>query len=338
MVERFRAWLETHGSASPWVALHDYDADGVCAGVLWAHMAARLGRPSFRTSAGIIAGQSGSRNLEAHIPQLAAREPGALFVLDLGSYPTDLVPGVPTLYIDHHKSASLGDSCLNGSVLDPAPCTSLLMYDLMGAGFSHLDWIAAVGAYSDLGDKAPFAVVEQASLKYSKKALREITGLINSGRRGAKFNPEWAAQALLEHDSPQALLQSSHPCVEALRESKRLAHAAFQKAKNCAPRFSTEAALLLINTPCRVNGLLATVWKNRLPNHYVLVGNLGLEGDFIEYSSRCRRDKNVLEWLEPHISRLIGHSPQGHQQASGGRLTRQLWPELLRSLGFVTKE
>lgn len=335
----FQAWLDGCPPGA-WVALHDYDADGISAGVLWALLAQHLGREHRRLAVGTLPGSLGSRDLDLYLPMIRGFA-SAFFALDLGSRRTPFVEGIPSLYIDHHPGDNSGSPSplartLQGRELDPSPCTSVLMYMIMEevADFSARDWIAALGAYSDLGDSAPFAVVERSNEKYGKKDLREITGLVNSGRRGPRFQPDTAAQALLEHETPREFLESKADSVEALRIAKAAAQKAFRKAKAVSPRYAKQMALLTLKTPCRIHGLVAQLWRNRLPERFVLVGNVGLAGDHVEFSVRCRRDYDALEWLRPHAEPLLGRALEGHPQACGGRLTRENWDRLLEKLGY----
>ena len=346
--QSFRQWLE-RSDPGPWFALHDYDADGIAAGVLFSKLCHKLKREVHRASVGTTPDNLGSRDIHWHLPEISHAKPSGIAILDLGSYSSPVLPEIRTIYIDHHQDPTAlpalpGEDphclTLNGKCVQPSPCTSVLLYELMREvdDFSECDWIACIGAYSDLGDNAPFRVIEECASKYSKKALRDITSLINSGRRGPVFQPELAAQVLLTHATPEALLGSQESHLQELCSARQSAHKAFQRAKQVAPRFSKQAALLQIHTPCRIHGQIAQVWRNRLPDYYVLVGNTGLEGTHVEFSSRCRKDKNALEWLAPHIKRVSGRSLQGHPQASGGRLSRENWQALLSELGFGEKQ
>jgi hypothetical protein len=84
---------------------------------------------------------------------------------------------------------------------------------------SDLDWIAAIGTISDLGERAPFELLTVAKRKYTAKYLKEATALINAIRRASVYNPEVAAQALLTHQNPKELVNSSSPEVETVAGS-----------------------------------------------------------------------------------------------------------------------
>lgn len=62
---------------------------------------------------------------------------------------------------------------MNGDLIsayswNPIPNTSLLMWELASsiADVSDLDWIAALGVLSDLGEKAHFPLIAEAKQKY----------------------------------------------------------------------------------------------------------------------------------------------------------------------------
>jgi hypothetical protein len=57
------------------------------------------------------------------------------------------------------------------------PNTSLMMYDLCTplVDISDLDWIAAIGTLSDLGEKAPFDLMARRKKEIHRKYLKEAT-------------------------------------------------------------------------------------------------------------------------------------------------------------------
>ncbi len=81
------------------VALHDTDADGVAAGVVWQRGMEWLGRAAVR----VLPGRERNAWTDANRAVLADQRPDRLFVLDLGSQSEPILPGVPTCFIDHHK-------------------------------------------------------------------------------------------------------------------------------------------------------------------------------------------------------------------------------------------
>ncbi len=131
---------------------------------------------------------------------------------------------------------------------------------------SDLDWIAAIGTLSDLGDKAPFDLLTTAKRKYTAKYLKEGTALVNASRRAAHYQPEAAAIALLSHSDPKSLVNSTSPEVEQLRQAREEVKQALAEARKVAPVFAGKVALLRLNSPCQIHPLIAQSWRGRLPN------------------------------------------------------------------------
>lgn len=82
------------------VCLHDSDADGLTAGVVWQRALEKLGFTNLKRL-------SATRERNAFLPQtkeiIVAENPDFLFVMDLGSQPNKIVENVPTCFIDHHR-------------------------------------------------------------------------------------------------------------------------------------------------------------------------------------------------------------------------------------------
>src|SRR5579884_3169135 len=127
------------------VCLHDTDADGLTAGVLWQRAMERLG---YAHIARVLPGRERNAWNEENRANVAAQAPDFLFVLDLGSQATPVLAGVPTCFVDHHRPEGVppGDTLISAYTWDPIPCTSLLIYRVAGAlvDLTNLDWIAAI--------------------------------------------------------------------------------------------------------------------------------------------------------------------------------------------------
>lgn len=199
-----RAFIEGLDRAGHVLVLSHSDADGVCAGAILYTALQRAGLSRARleiTGKGEHAYTAGTRR---RLEELA---PPALFVLDLGCRADPVLPGVPTLFIDHHRPLGVPDGgiLLSSYAWQPVPNSSLLMWWLAAAlaPLDDLDWVAAVGTLSDLGDGAPFAILPAAKKRYTAKWLREATTLVNSARRAAAHDTATAVQALLEAQHPR---------------------------------------------------------------------------------------------------------------------------------------
>jgi single-stranded-DNA-specific exonuclease len=317
------------------VALHDSDADGVTAGVVWQKAFERAG---FSAVQRVIPDRERNAWTETNRAIVASTNPAYLFVMDLGSRFEPVIPGIPTCFIDHHYPEGVpdGDTLITAYQWDPIPNTSLIIWELCQtmADLSDLDWIAAIGTLSDLGDRAPFELLSSAKRKYTAKYLKEATALINAARRASHYDPESAARALLHHSSPKALVNSASVDVQHLRDAREEVNTALNEARKAAPTFAGNVALIRMNSPCQIHPLIAQSWRRRLPKYIVIAANEGYMPGRVNFASRSN-SANVLEFLRAQqLSEGEGSYGHGHDQASGGTLPIDRWNELLAKLGF----
>lgn len=331
----FAAFLQDAPSHARYVALHDTDADGVAAGVVWQRGLERLGCEAVR----VIPDRERNAWTDANRAFAAHASPDRLFVLDLGSQGESVLPGVPTCFIDHHKPNGVpnGDTLISAYTWSPIPCTSLLMYDLLAplADISDTDWVAAVGAVSDLGEHAPFALLQAARKKYTAKHLKEATALVNAVRRASHPDPQCAARVLLAFDSPRALVLADTPDMQTLRAARVEVKLAMEEAKKYAPVFAGDTALIRTHSACQVHPLIAQIWRSRLPKHIVIAANDRYLPGRVNFSARSASGRSVLDFLRAVPLPLgEGNVGNGHDQASGGSLPVARWNEMLGLLGF----
>ena len=97
------------------------------------------------------------------LARMAALEPEALMVLDLGSRPDAMLPGVPTVLIDHHMPGGVppGAELITAYGTEPTAVTGLMVYwclrdVIVAEARDEMRWLAALSLLSDLGDKSPF--------------------------------------------------------------------------------------------------------------------------------------------------------------------------------------
>jgi single-stranded-DNA-specific exonuclease len=283
----------------------------------------------------------------ANRERVRAERPDRLFVMDLGSQPESVIKGVPTCFIDHHRpgegggsgGVAPGDTLITAYGWNPIPNTSLMVYDLYRerVNLDDMDWVAAVGTVSDLGERAPFPLVEAVKKKYTAKYLKEATALVNAARRASRYDPEAAARALLAHDSPRALVNSDDGDAQTLRSARDEVKAEMDRAKQAAPVFAGNVALVRVRSACQVHPLIAQIWRTRLPKYLVVVANDGYMPGRVHFSARSAPGRNALEYLrslEPLLPPGEGNFGKGHDQASGGSLPPERWQALLRAMGF----
>jgi hypothetical protein len=192
----FAAFVERLERNTRTVALHDSDADGVTAGVVWQRAFERLG---FAEALRVSPDRARNAWSVENKKRVRAALPASLFVLDLGSQPEALIENVPTCLIDHHRPEGVppDSTLITAYNWNPIPNTSLMVWDLCQTltDVSDLDWIAAIGIVSDLGERDPFEMLKEAKRKHTAKYLKEATTLINAARRASAYDPEAAARA-----------------------------------------------------------------------------------------------------------------------------------------------
>jgi single-stranded-DNA-specific exonuclease len=340
----FRDWLGRVPDGGHTVVLCHFDADGLAAGALFGRGLPLLGLgrvtvvPSLRDESAFS---------ESARDRLRALTPDALVVTDLGVSGSGTLEadGVPTLYVDHHRpSGTPADGLVvSGYDWEPVPCSAWLAYALLEGDVPDvdemrtLDWIAAVGVISDLGDKAPWPGLADAKRRHTATALKEATVLVNAARRGATFRADDALALLLEVDGPRELAEA--PQAAPLHAARAEVAAAMAEARKRAPVFSaTEPfALVTVDSPCQVHPLVAQQWRTRLPKHAVICANTGYLPGLVAFSTRTARTDLVL----PQIYQAIdtpgwnGEWGHGHDQASGGHLPPDVFDTVLDALGFA---
>lgn len=318
------------------VILHDSDADGVTAGVV---LQVALQRAGFTNVQRVIPTRERDAWAEANRRLVRDAWPEALFVLDLGSRDEPIIDGVPTCLIDHHRPDGTppGALLITAYEQDPIPNTSLMVYDLCASltNVEDLDWIAAIGTLSDVGERAPFPLLASVKRKYAMSDLKEATALVNAARRASDYQPEAAARVLLTHDSARELVRSESSDVAALRKAREEVQRELAQAKKAAPKFSGKVALVRVHSRCQVHPVIAQIWRTRLPKYIVMVANDGYIDGRVNFSMRTASGVNLLDFLRGiDLGEGEGTYARGHDQATGGSLPRERFDLLLAKLGF----
>ena len=283
--------------------------------------------------------------------------PDALIIADLGSRDGDLLPGVPTLLLDHHCPIGLppgallltgyGTGAEDGDGKD-IPTTGLMAFwcavALLGeAQVEPWLWLAGISLLSDLGDKAPFPELARAKKIFGGGSLRDATSLLNAPRRTSSGNADSALRLLLQADSPKQLLSGEFPETAELLAAKAEIAQALASSRKLPPRFSTRArpelgadlVAIRMHTACQVHPLIAMQWRSRFPRSVVFGVNTGYRPGWVHFSGRAPAGVNLLEFLARH--RPDGADPSyglGHNQASGGALPIPIWNRWAEEVGF----
>lgn len=355
MHDTFARWLARVPRDGRTVVLGHFDADGLAAAALFGRGLPRLGLGDV---VAVSSGRTESAFSDEARERLRAMSPDALVVTDLGvseagTLEADVGPlggPVPVLYVDHHRPTGTpeGAEVVSGYGLDPTPCSAWLAFGLLQhavagvegddptLGVHDLDWVAAVGVLSDLGDKAPWPGLADAKRRHTAKWLKEATVLVNAARRGATFRADDALKLLMETDSPRELAEA--PEADALRAARAEVAAAMAEARKKAPAFSADQpfALVTVDSPCQIHPLIAQQWRTRLPEYAVLCANTGYLPGMVAFSTRTARTDLVLPEIYGAIDtgEWNGRWGHGHDQASGGHLPPGVFDTVLDALGF----
>jgi single-stranded DNA-specific DHH superfamily exonuclease len=299
----FAEFVQSLAADARVLVFHDSDADGVTAGVVLQRALERLGFANVQRFAPTRERDAWS---EANRQLVADANPEALFVLDLGSRDEAIAEGARCCLIDHHRPDGVppGALLITAYTWDPIPNTSLMVYDLCAplVDVEDLDWIAAIGALSDVGERAPFPLLARVKERYAMSDLKEVTALVNAARRATDYQPETAARALLTHASARELRRSASPEVEALRVAREEVKRALAEAKMAAPKFAGNVALIRVNSRCQVHPVIAQIWRTRLPKYIVIVANEGYIPGRVNFSVRSAAGINLLDFCGRSIS------------------------------------
>ncbi|WP_331128632.1 hypothetical protein [Longimicrobium sp.] len=340
--ERAAAFLRALNSSARIVVFCHFDADGLAAGALFGRGLRRMGFGDVQvvhSGRGENAFSAGARE------RLAALRPDAMIVTDLGVHHAGVLPGVPTLYVDHHRPDGEPDDADAAVVLaygwDPIPASAWIAYDLLSplVDVEDLAWIAAVGTISDLGEKAPWDALPAIRKRWSGKWLREAVSLTNAARRASAFDVETPLRMLMEADGPRAISDDHALGADRLRAYRAEVQQELAIARKQAPIFATGQpwALVPLDSGCQIHPLIAQQWRTRLPKFAVIAANRGYLPGVVAFSSRTARTDLVLPALlrTPDIGADDEASyGRGHDQASGGHLPRAQFNRLMDALGF----
>jgi single-stranded-DNA-specific exonuclease len=279
----------------------------------------------------------------AHSPafQERLRRAGAdaLLVLDMGSRAGAVVPGLPSLIVDHHASTEFpeGAQVLSGYGHEPVAPTSLLTYVLVSPWVipGPLEWLAAMGTVADLGGSAPIPGLKDALRRAGRKAVTEAVALLNAARRASRFAAPLALEVLLKAGSASDVAEGRVPGVDALRDCRMEVQREVARCAKTPPRFAGNVALLLFSSGAQIHPLVAVRWAQRLPEHIVIAANTGYLPDRVNFVLRSRADRDLIAFLRGlNLSSLGSEFANGHARATGGSLPAQDFLRFIEALGF----
>ncbi len=337
----------------------DSDADGLPAGAILLRALRAAGWTNVTVEA---RGKGEGAWMPVVQARLRALELGGLIVADLGSRAEEVLPGVRTLMLDHHRPSGMppvGTTVVcayremgPGEDAREIPTTGLMAHRcaqaLLGEDAAEgMLWLAGISLLSDLGDKAPFAELAAAKKKYGGGALREVTSLLNAPRRTAVADASAALWLLMVAESPKEILGSEEPEIAGLRGELLAAKAevgeALAAARKLPPRFSmavreelgADLVAIRMATACQVHPLVAQQWRARFPKSVVFGVNTGFRAGWVHFSGRGPKGVNILDFLRrhrpPEADEQYGN---GHDQAGGGALPVAVWNRWAQEVGF----
>jgi single-stranded-DNA-specific exonuclease len=336
----FAEWIAARARMARLVVYCHFDADGLAAGALLGRTLPSLG---FGAVDVVYSERGESAFSDRARTRLAALAPVAMIVADLGVHRAGVLPGVPTLYVDHHRpeGTPAGEATvISGYAWDPTPNTAWMTYELLAplADVAPLDWLAAVGTLSDLGDRAPWEALGSIRQRHTAARLKDTVALVNAARRASAFDVATALRLLLEAEGPREIARGEIAGAKRLRAYRDEVNAALGEARRQAPVFAREGpwAVVHVCSPCQVHPLIAQQWRTRLPKHAVIAANRGYLPDLVAFSARTARpDMNLPTLLRAvAVAEGEGHYGHGHDQASGGQLPPSSFDQLLLGLGF----
>lgn len=334
----FRAALDRFDPNRRPLILGHFDADGLAAVAILSQALDRAGR-----LADIRVTGKGENPWSPDLRrELEERRPGGLIATDLGVWEGDILPGTPTVLIDHHvPTGAPGEAIvISGNGWMPEPSSSLLAYwcaEALGRS-DDLLWLAALGLIGDMavGD---FPELAEAQTRHGKTALRDAVSLVNAPRRTASADAGPALALLLKCASPKELLKGAHPETALLRAAKTEVAAALESAKRTPPKLRGEIALIRFSSPCQIHPLIAQAWRGRLRDKIVLAANAGYRPGWIHFAARTATGADLIRFLADHRPSGAGEEyGGGHVQATGGALRPGDWNDFAARIGFPDEQ
>lgn len=315
----------------------DKDVDGLTSGTIMLRALEKMGSKNVR----IFPAHKGEHaHSDSMRTRLSASHPEVLIVTDMGARPEPILPGIPTLIVDHHlpKGYPPGALVVSAWTAAPVPSSSVLAYILVEGicDAADLEWLAVLGGIADLADGVPYPDFAAARKKAGAKNVTETIALLNAARRSSRDEVEAALTMLRAASSPRDIATSESPDVETLRECRREVSEELKKNFKLAPKFSKteKVALIRVSSPTQIHPLLATRWAGTLKKYMVMAANDAYIPGRVIFSMRTQSDAHLIEFLHtvaPELSEEFGY---GHRQATAGNLSVENFEKLLGKMGF----
>ena len=335
--DAFGEALSRFDQAKPIAVLSHFDADGLTAAAILVRALRTAGWQADAVTTG-----KGETPWDASVTAaLKARDPGGLILTDLGTRSDPVLPGCPTIVIDHHvPTGEPADAVtISGNGLSPEPTSALLAWWAAGALGDQDDllWLAAVGLIGDMAEDWP--ELEQAQARWGKTALRDATSLVNAPRRTAAADPGPALSLLLTGDGPKVITKGESDEARALHAAKVEVRHAVDAARRVAPKVVGDVALIRFDSPCQIHPLIAQQWRGRLKDKIVLAANTGYRPGWVHFAARSASGRDLIRFLAEHRpAGADGRYGNGHAQATGGALRPADWNHFVSALGYPEEQ
>lgn len=327
--------LKAFDRSRPIVVVGHFDADGLSATAILMRALERAGW----SAVPLIAGKGETPwdgDMEA---RLRALDPGGLILADLGTRPEAVLPGCPTIVVDHHVPTGepQGAVTISGNGLLPEPTTALLAWWAARAlgDQDHLLWLAALGLIGDMAEEQGFTELVEAQQRWGKTALRDAVSLVNAPRRTAAADAWPALRLLLKANGPKEITKGTDADALALHAAKAEVRAAMDEAKRVAPLVVGDVALIRLDSGCQIHPLIAQQWRGRLRDKIVIAANRGYRPGWVHFAARSATGRDLIEFLaERRPANADSRYGNGHAQATGGALRAADWNGFVTALGF----
>jgi len=316
--------------------IHDADPDGICSGVLTAHLIKRLKNKKVDLT---LAGREQWRK---SVNLLRKNKITKIIFLDIsGEQFPELIRQMSgfsdVIIIDHHKiyaddfagNVQIYKPQLVSPGFDPSQyCTTKLVYDLASTlvEFSDLDWIAAVGVISDATAKSwmPFlkGVFKKHRLSekkdYFKTKPGNVSGAIHSALTFNPKNAEKCFKAVYEAKSYSDILKKLGKYKKAIdAEITQWIRLARKKANQYE---DLQLTFYMIKPKYPVQSPISSMISFKNLNQTVVIANV--KDEIVNISARRQDGKIRLNDMLQDIAADLGGSGGGHIPAAGAHIPR----------------
>jgi single-stranded-DNA-specific exonuclease len=303
------------------IASHN-DVDGLSAAIVMTRALAVAG-----AAVQVLPSRRGEHvHQEAMRRRIRTYRPDALVVVDMGTRSGPIVPGLPTLVVDHHSAdGGVPDGVLlvNGYDRSPVAPSSVLAYVICRhlPGNENSAWLAALGAIADVGSAAPFAPL--IGFEARGTAWSKAISLLNAARRAPEDDAETALRVLQRAADVRNIVDARDPDVARLEAYRRTVQAEVGRVSRVPPQIHGDAAVLRFASAAQVHPIIATRWSRRLAPAIVVAANEGFLPGRVNFAIRSHANVDLLQWLRglPFTPPPGAEYANGHPRATGGSLS-----------------